>query len=271
LTGELTTQSTGFLAGTTGEKAPPSAPEFPRAYPRELIRKVVNAGFGEATGFIAVRYGSKARGLEGRDEDYLVLVFSKASETSPLTVQLAHSDHTWKEHDIAVDLTFREFHSFVFGLILGRPYEHSVVEVAQIVDSREVPRSYWSWLQSLANNILIDTVTLRRHLLEVDLATAMELFRTGKDVSDIGQVCIGAYSASSILLQAKALALSSKCLTTEDVCKLSQVDELRRHIQDTRLQSDFDVVVSAAKRFVSPADPLAFVKMSEALINALKE
>ena len=246
-----------------------SATELPRIYSPSLVREIIRKSYDDTTGFIAVKYGSAIHG-HGNDEDYLVLVFSKPTEQPPITLLITHADKTWHEHETAIDLTFREFHSFVFGLVLGRPYEHSVAEDGQIVDSAITPRSYWAWIQALKDNIQINTNTLRQHLIDIDFPVAVRLFNEGKTEKNIHKVVVGAYSAVCILLQTKLLPNDRPLIYSEDVYPLSQVSFMRNGLESFYIQQTFDLIVSAAKRSVAPVAPNEFIQRCEKMINELR-
>jgi len=183
----------------------------------------------------------------------------------------SHKDTPWHDHGTAIDVTMREFHSFVFGLILGRPFEHSVAEDGVIVDSEIVPRSYWSWVQALKDNIQIDSKSLREHLLGTDLKSAISLFDDGKKEKDIHKVIVGAYSATSILIQASLLSDFSVSVFSEDVYPLSQAGFLLDQISSEEIQVGYKLIVSAAKRSVAPTNPLEFIEACERTIDQMRK
>ena len=231
------------------------------------INKTIKKYFPSYTQYIVLQYGSTLRDPLGEhgDVDYIVLLIGTQSskEKHILHEGVIPSIGSYNQYH---DICFRDYISFIFGLISGLPYEHSVILWSKL---RKGDLGKYTWLKHLANNIIIDRDFVLQ-LLHQKYQEELDSWKKYNEESDPYEIYRSGYYLASFLIQIIILKQMPKELRTKTVAQLAIASELADYIPDTKMRASYISLVYNLKRKTIPVSVKQFLNELKSLLDYLK-
>lgn len=208
-------------------------------------KKTLKEFFPSYKSSIVLQYGSSIRNTTGsfRDKDFIILLVGHPTEKERIMLHEGHSPSLGVEQN-NIDVVFRDYNSFLFSLIAGMPYEHSVIRWCKV---KRGHKGYILWLKNLAKNILIDRDYLVKRIEERIIEQKNLFVKYNKD-SDFYEICREGYFLVSYIIQKNWIKKQSKVLRHKQISDIALTDNMKNVIENETLKEDYLQIVSYLKR-----------------------
>lgn len=117
-----------------------------------VVNKRIQNKFGGYSEYLIIRFGSSLEDKIPRDYDYLVLLMGQVGEDERVELHEGGAFGNGSGEK-SIDIIFRDYNSFIFGLVTGMPFEHSIIHNSILVLGE---KGFYKWLERIGKNIRID-------------------------------------------------------------------------------------------------------------------
>jgi hypothetical protein len=253
----------GFTKSTTDTKTNRIVNDLKEFDPSKIIRKY----FKRYNHFIVLQYGSSIRDpynkkAKNNDVDFIVLLVGYPTDKELKIIHNGNIPSFGLSKNF--DVVYRDYNSFLFALIAGMPYEHSILKWHKI---RKGDEGYIFWLQQLARNILIDRDYLINELNNRQKKLSTEWHEVIQDLTKFYEICRIGYFLVCGRLQIRRLEYMNKSLRTNDVSELAIADHLIKEISNDQFKLKFNSLIKYLKRQSLPVNSEGIIEDVEFLMN----
>lgn len=208
--------------------------------------KIIKKYFRSYSSYVILKYGSSVRNNtdETNDIDYIVLLIGTPTTKEQQILHTGNVPVYSKTKTLNIDIVFRDYYSFLCGVVAGMPYENSVLQWSNIIYGH---KGYYRWLKAIAKNILIDRdyviKLLNQRIEEGDL----KLTKLNPEIEFYDLVRFGYYHLCNYMQVIKLKEMDKK-LRTIDVSRLGLISEFSNVFTNPEHQQLFLQLVAYLKR-----------------------
>ncbi|MEQ9309516.1 MAG: hypothetical protein RLN90_08685 [Balneolaceae bacterium] len=232
------------------------------------IAKTIKKEFDSYTDFIVLRFGSSVtfQDQEINDYDYMVLLLGYVEESERGEL-ISGEPFIANYNNKNIDIQYRDFNSFLFGLTAGLPFEHSVINSHYYIYG---DKSYIEWLKRISVNLVIDSEYLNDLLIE----RAHDVNKFLNDYFDIEQpylMIVKMYSLMSIICQILCTKNLPKEIDSKTVLQLSKPDVLIEVIENADFKLCYSEIIQLFKKRTLEIDYSRLIDMKNIAVQFAME
>lgn len=237
-----------------------SNPSIPNHYDHQYLHSRLILDYGPGIQYLVVQYGSSVRGHSNpNDEDYLVILTNYEHEMSKQ--MLGHERKPSGLYAKALDVEVRNILSFIVGMLMGKPYEISVVNDGKVKGSHNCEPELFDWLKVLSNRLVVEPQYIISQLA-FDQSGAQSLYdEESKNGNVTYRQIAAAYHNACCYAQIRLLSkISDKYIPAKLVYPLSQVSTLIRSVNSPDAKQSFEYIANCFKRNIIPPNRAEYEK-----------
>lgn len=229
--------------------------KLPDGYDFPTLRDYILRKYGDDVGILVVQYGSTvtSSSTASSDTDFLVLVHGNLYEKEPAII--SHGFEKIEHFDIHEQI----LDSFLFGAIIGKPFELSVARDGVVVETHAIDAVYLDWISTMVANLIYHP----KYICEI-LSDDIKAYRINKKKFDAKgesfQSVVCMYWIVSMMIQIRELSALGPTCRSSDIYRVSKYRNLAEAIPD---QSAREAYLRLCSYFKGSSENLDWAKAEE--------